>query len=369
MVDTIYCGSTSPELDGVRQLLIDQIRAAGLNAVMLTGAEQQDRARLQERMQARMQQADVFVAVMSYQRGMQPAGMAGKSLLEVEYDLARQMGKPITMLMPQQQTGADSAMRQRSMMQAPEHRRAQKDFMGRVQAESQVLHFADEAELTRLVVEKLSQWAAPEQSKVTQPHRKVSPDEELVERIAERTAQKVLAAQQHTQADMAQQALRYLEAMRLKPGELVFGPPLPGSQFRGDMFTIMPFAAEFDPVYRGVIKPLAGDLQLRCLRGDEFSSTRGSIIEEVWAALNGCRFAVADISGSNLNVFYELGIAHTLNKPAILITQAQTPEEVPFDIRHMRYIQYRSDERGLARLRDDLDVAIKWLLADIEENW
>jgi hypothetical protein len=89
----------------------------------------------------------------------------------------------------------------------------------------------------------------------------------------------------------------------------------------------------------------------------------------VWAALNACRFVIAEISGGNDNVFYELGIAHTLNKPAILITRTTQPEEVPFDIRHLRYIQYKNTAAGGAKLREELQTAITRLLADLEEGW
>ena len=163
--------------------------------------------------------------------------------------------------------------------------------------------------------------------------------------------------------------IRKAFTLRLKPGEVVFGKPLGNRQFQSDIFTIMPFAPEFDPVYRGVIKPLTDEMQLRCVRGDEFASQRGSIIEEVWAALNNCRLVIADITGGNDNVFYELGIAHTLNKPAIILTQAETPEGVPFDIRHLRYIPYRNTDEGRLRLRAELQTAITWLLTDLEESW
>ena len=132
---------------------------------------------------------------------------------------------------------------------------------------------------------------------------------------------------------------------------------------------IMPFAQAFSGIYTDVIRPLVKDLGLIITRGDEFNSVNGSIVEEVWSALNNCQFVIAEITGGNDNVFYELGIAHTLNKPAILITQATKPENVPFDIRHLRYIQYENTVSGGAKLRDDLKVNITRLLSDLHEGW
>jgi len=54
---------------------------------------------------------------------------------------------------------------------------------------------------------------------------------------------------------------------------------------------------------------------------------------------------VADCTGKNPNVFYELGIAHTLGKPVIIITQSA--RRYPFDIKHIRYIQYEYTPGGL----------------------
>jgi len=132
---------------------------------------------------------------------------------------------------------------------------------------------------------------------------------------------------------------------------------------------IMPFAAEFSSIYTDVVRPLVAELGLTITRGDEFQSSRGVIMEEVWAALNACRFVIAEITGGNDNVFYELGIAHTLNKPAIMITQAATTQEVPFDIRHLRYIHYANTVGGGIKLSGDLRTAITRLLADLEEGW
>ena len=172
-----------------------------------------------------------------------------------------------------------------------------------------------------------------------------------------------------TQEELAEQTLKYNDALRLLPGELVFGRPATRSQFKCDVFMVMPFAKAFDELYYNTIRPLVTEIPLVILRGDEFNSTNGVVIEDVWAALNQCRFVIAEISTGNDNVFYELGIAHTLNKPAILITQAKEPLEVAFDIRHLRYLQYRDSPAGLKVLGEELKTAITRLLTDLEEGW
>jgi len=69
---------------------------------------------------------------------------------------------------------------------------------------------------------------------------------------------------------------------------------------------------------------------------------------------------IADCTGRNPNVFYEIGLAHASGKPVILITQ--NSDDVPFDIRHLRYIQYDYTPRGMRvfekRLVDTLKTEV-----------
>jgi len=147
----------------------------------------------------------------------------------------------------------------------------------------------------------------------------------------------------------------------------IFGPPLENSQFQSDIFMIMPFRERFNGIYESIIKETAADLNLVIKRGDDFASRQGSIIKEVWAALNACRLVIAETTEINANVYYELGIAHTLGKPAILLTQATDIEDIPFDIRHLRFIQYEDSIEGGQKLADDLRRHILWVLNDLKE--
>lgn len=368
MAESVYVGEVSSELADMRRLLLDQIRQAGLQPVMLDEQARVDSASLRHRVRVTMQATDAFMTVLAFRRGWEPASMNGQSLAEIEYDVARELNKPLAVLMPKDDTNLTRDLRRLATGQSSMYRDAQRAFMERVQHESRVLWFANEADLSEQVAQILAEWAKPSRIPDLPQNQPGTFDmDALAEQIAERIQQKLWAMQ--NQPSLAEQTMMYQEALRLKPGELVFGKPLTTRQFQSDIFVIMPFAPELDPVYRGVIKPLMADMQLRCVRGDEFASQRGSIIEEVWAALNNCRLVIADITGGNDNVFYELGIAHTLNKPAVILTQAETPEGVPFDIRHLRYIPYRNTDEGRLRLADDLRSAVTWLLADLDESW
>jgi hypothetical protein len=79
-------------------------------------------------------------------------------------------------------------------------------------------------------------------------------------------------------------------------------------------------------------------------------------MDEVWAGIYSSRLVIVECTGRNANVFYELGIAHTLGKSYIMI--AQSIDDVPFDLRHLRTIVYQNTPDGLQALQGELKEAI-----------
>ena len=63
----------------------------------------------------------------------------------------------------------------------------------------------------------------------------------------------------------------------------------------------------------------------------------------------------------NPNVFYEIGIAHTLGKEVILLTQ--NSDDVPFDLRHLRYIRYLNNEQGCEQLSEEISSRLQTILS------
>jgi hypothetical protein len=148
----------------------------------------------------------------------------------------------------------------------------------------------------------------------------------------------------------------------------IFGEPNKNIQFQSDIFMIMPFREAYDSIYKNVIVPTVNDMNLTIKRGDEFNTVSGQIISEVWAAINACRLVIVETTEENANVYYELGIAHTLGKPAILITQGKKVEDFPFDIRHLRFIVYDNTTEGGEKLEADLKQSIIWIINDLEDG-
>src|SRR5215210_6773671 len=102
-------------------------------------------------------------------------------------------------------------------------------------------------------------------------------------------------------------------------------------------FVVMPFHALFGSQYERVIRPAIEDTGLECVRGDEIY-TEQAIVQDIWRSIRQARVIVAELSGRNPNVMYEIGLAHAIGKPIVLVTRNQ--EDVPFDLRALRYIYY-----------------------------
>lgn len=122
-------------------------------------------------------------------------------------------------------------------------------------------------------------------------------------------------------------------------------------------FVIMPFDPVYENEYRHVILPAIDASGLTCVRGDEIFE-KPSIIDDIWKSLRSCRLVIAELTGKNPNVLYELGLAHSLGKPAIIITRNEA--DVPFDLKHLRYIFYDvNDPNWGVNLQQSLTKAIQ----------
>ena len=102
-------------------------------------------------------------------------------------------------------------------------------------------------------------------------------------------------------------------------------------------FTIMPFGGWFDQYYLTIFHPAITDAGLKPERADDLFRP-STIVNDIWDYTKNARIILADLTGKNPNVFYELGLAHALAKPAIII--AESIEDVPFDLRALRLIEY-----------------------------
>lgn len=113
----------------------------------------------------------------------------------------------------------------------------------------------------------------------------------------------------------------------------------------------MPFRTELDGVYAAVTRACR-NLGYECVRADEIDKP-GAILVQIMRHVQESQVVIADLSGSNPNVFYELGMAHVRKENVILLTQEVG--QVPFDLRHWRLIAYENSQSGRRRLRERVE--------------
>lgn len=112
---------------------------------------------------------------------------------------------------------------------------------------------------------------------------------------------------------------------------------------KGDTcFVMMPFAKPIGDYYEKVYAPAIAKAGLKPVRADDEIFKTGKIIDQIWQGINNCQVLVAELTGRNPNVFYELGLAHAKGKPVVLVCSNE--EDVPFDLRHIRVIYYNKDD-------------------------
>jgi hypothetical protein len=133
-----------------------------------------------------------------------------------------------------------------------------------------------------------------------------------------------------------------------------------------DLFILMPFSSNIKGVYEDHIKSVAASLNLKVARADDFF-TAHAIVSDIWTAICKSRVILADCTGRNPNVFYEIGLAHAVGKPVVLI--AQNSEDVPFDIAHYRLIRYEYTPRGMKNFESTLTNTLQEVFHELEEPW
>ena len=131
---------------------------------------------------------------------------------------------------------------------------------------------------------------------------------------------------------------------------------------RNHIFYLCPFADPFHQVYSDHVKSAAVRSGFTIDRADEIYGTQ-PIIEDIWTAINCAAVIVADVTGRNPNVMYEVGIAHTVGKHVVILSQ--DANDIPFDLRHQRCIVYSFTPRGCAQLEEQIRGTLEFLTAAI----
>lgn len=122
---------------------------------------------------------------------------------------------------------------------------------------------------------------------------------------------------------------------------------------RGEVFVVMQFTKEFTDIYEEVIKKVCNEFELDAhLASDTYGP--GMIISDIVQSITDSEFVIAEITPNNANVFYEVGYAHGINKPVILLAN-KADVKLPFDVSPFRVLMYENSIVG----RRDFEEGLK----------
>jgi len=121
------------------------------------------------------------------------------------------------------------------------------------------------------------------------------------------------------------------------------------------VFVLMPFGLDRD-VYEVGIQQACIEVGAECSRVDEQLYSE-SMLNRIYDQIQTADVVVADMTGQNPNVFYEVGYAHAVSQRVVLLTRQV--EDIPFDLKHYRHIVYGN---SLSKLKEELKEKLEWAL-------
>ena len=131
-------------------------------------------------------------------------------------------------------------------------------------------------------------------------------------------------------------------------------------------FVIMPFEGWNKTYYTEIYAKAIEKAGLHPVRVDDLFRP-GNIVEDIWNFTKNAKIILADLTGKNPNVFYELGLAHAITKPVILLTE--DVDDIPFDLRALRHIAYdKNDPAWGKEIEEKIVKAIKEVLKDPKKS-
>ena len=134
---------------------------------------------------------------------------------------------------------------------------------------------------------------------------------------------------------------------------------------RPQAFVVMEFTPPFDVLFTDVIERVSDGAGFDAYRVSDVHKP-GPIMEDIIKGLIASDVVIAEITPKNQNVFYELGYAHALGKPTILLAdKTLRGSDLPFDIRGHRVIFYDNTIGG----KKEIEESLRKHLASIKDAW
>lgn len=286
-----------------------------------------------------IQESSLFILLLGWRYGYVPEG-EDRSVVEIEYEKAKEAGCAILCFIADETFPVEARF-----VETGPHASKLRRFKERVARENIVRTFRGPDDLAKEVAIAVNLFMNTPMSKVGQ---------DLIDKPVLEKQLKLCREEKAYQIDV-------ISTLRQRLQNIVPADPIwRGRRFDMDStlaFCLLPFKDDFMQVFEEGVLPAIEAAGLRGIHAGQIFDNR-EIIEDIWESICTCRIVVADVTDRNPNVFYELGICHTLGKEVIVITQSS--DDVPFDIRHRRFIEYHPDK--MSSLRNRLQQTLQRVL-------
>ncbi len=348
----VYLSSTLSDLREYRQAAIDVIRQLGLGVVLLEQFGAADSPPLEASLRA-VDSADIVVVLVAHRLGVVPAEV-GKSLVEVEYERALQAGKPVLCFVLDEDQPWPPALIDSNYSQVEQFRK-------RLAEGHLVGTFTTPADLAIKIAAALAQYSRGRP--LTLPEPIPEGPQAGSEGMAPPSNNTVLAELRQLRAELAFLQQLVADSLRRQPQGTpesrndrspaeFLGAPLPAEP--RSCFVVMPYSQDWSSAVEKII------LEACTSAGLDFEIAKNMpgrfIPNDIWRGITRAGVLVADLSGANANVAYEVGLADVLGKQIILIGQ---DSEVPFDFQAQRLIRYQNSLPGSLTLREELESRLR----------
>jgi Domain of unknown function (DUF4062) len=297
-------------------------------------------------------ECDIFILILGHRYGYIPPSQT-KSILELEYNEAIKLKKPVLAFFLKDEVAVTI-----DQIDFDKPRRALQAFKARLLERHLVAYFGSPDELAQQIAFATSQYSRKIEGIPIEP---ASP-----ERAPEpSTVADVMKAVKDIYLELS--VLRGLisdaaQSMR-QPGAQVERSNIRAAEFLGPgavstksdrCFVIMPYSERWSDDVAKIILEVCSEV------GFEFTiakSMEGRFIpHDIWNGITGAGIIVADLSGANPNVTYEVGLADVLGREVIMICQSTN---VPFDFLGQRLVRYEDSLTGARQLREELAIRLR----------
>jgi hypothetical protein len=118
------------------------------------------------------------------------------------------------------------------------------------------------------------------------------------------------------------------------------------------IFVAMPFTPELDDLWELGILETVSNLGYECIRADQMINT-GVVMSQVFDLIARADIVIGEMTGRNPNVFYEIGYAHALGKPTILLASSREDLE-SFDTQGFRHFLHDGKAKTARKILNDV---------------